>query len=134
MDNQQVEAFHITQTATEGIRAPRVTVDMVDALADGATRQYYRFSGTTLTVCCLELVNGYCVTGTSACVSRELYDKEVGERLAFDDAKRQIWHLEGYVLASREMWLKQAFQTPNTEPAAEMPLSEGQTTEDPCRE
>lgn len=60
--------------------------------------QYHVFPGTTMTVCCLTLTNGYNVTGESACVVKENYDQFKGEELAFKDAVQKIWMLEGYLL------------------------------------
>lgn len=63
--------------------------------------QFYRFTGTTLTVCCLHLANGFTVTDESACVSEANFDAEVGQRLAREDAVRKVWQLEGYLLRER---------------------------------
>jgi hypothetical protein len=58
----------------------------------------YVFPGTTLTVCCLILENGYAVTGQSAAASPENFDEAVGRRIARADARDKIWQLEGYLL------------------------------------
>lgn len=60
--------------------------------------QYHQFPGTTVTVCCLTLRNGFNVVGHSACVSPETFDKDTGIKLAFGDAYEKIWQLEGYAL------------------------------------
>lgn len=52
----------------------------------------------TLTMCVIVLNNGYTVTGQSACADPKNYNKEIGDRLAFEDAKKKIWPLMGYVL------------------------------------
>lgn len=52
-----------------------------------------------LTICVLVLSNGYTVIGQSACVDPALYDEEIGQRLAMDDAKKKIWPLLGFRLA-----------------------------------
>ncbi len=54
-----------------------------------------------LTLCIITLQNGYTVTGQSACLSREIYDVEVGKELAYNDAFREIWTLEGYLLKEK---------------------------------
>lgn len=76
--------------------APRVTPDQVDATI--VAEDYHVFTGTTLTVCCLILKNGFTVTGESACASPENFDAAFGRKLARDEAKRKIWALEGYAL------------------------------------
>jgi len=54
-----------------------------------------------LTVCVLTLNNGFTVTGESACASPENYDREIGEKIARENATEKIWLLEGYLLKQR---------------------------------
>ena len=51
------------------------------------------------TICTLMLENGYSVHGYSACVDPAEFDINLGRFYAFEDAVRQIWPLEGYLLA-----------------------------------
>lgn len=51
------------------------------------------------TICTLTLENGYTVHGYSACVDPAEFDIHQGRFYAFNDAMRQIWPLEGYLLA-----------------------------------
>lgn len=81
------------------LNAPRVTVASVDAVI--MSEKYYVFPGSTVTVCCLTLENGYAVVGHSACASPENFDRSIGCNVARDDARRQIWALEGYALKGR---------------------------------
>lgn len=83
----------------KGLTAARVTPDQVEAAIAGEA--YYVFPGTTLTVCCLTLRNGFTVTGESACASPANFDKVLGERIARENAKQKIWALEGYLLRER---------------------------------
>ena len=53
-------------------------------------------SGKT-TICELLLRNGYAVIGVSAVIDVRNYIKEKGEELAYKDALRKVWELEGYV-------------------------------------
>lgn len=78
--------------------APKVTPERIEQVI---AREDYRRVNGTLTVCVLELENGFSVTGISACASPENYDEAIGQRLARDDAKRKIWALEGYLLRQR---------------------------------
>jgi hypothetical protein len=79
-----------------GLTAPRVTPAGIDAKITG--EQYHVFPGTTLTVCCLTLENGFTVTGQSAAASPENFNEEVGRKIARADAREKIWQLEGYLL------------------------------------
>ncbi len=51
-----------------------------------------------LTFCVLVLRNGFTVHGISACASPENYNKEIGERIARENAEREIWPLLGFRL------------------------------------
>lgn len=79
--------------------APVITTAQIDATI--VDEKYHVFPGTTVTVCCLILANGQGVVGESACVSPARFNKELGRRYAREDAKRQIWKLEGYLLRQR---------------------------------
>lgn len=83
----------------KGLTAPRITPDQIDATVVG--EQYHVFDGTTLTVCCLLLANGFTVTGESACASPENFDIELGRKIARENAKQKIWALEGYALRNK---------------------------------
>lgn len=79
--------------------APRITPAAIEGLI--AAETYQRVPETTVTVCVLTLRNGYAVIGHSACVSPSNYDEEIGQRVAREDAVRQIWPLAGYALAEQ---------------------------------
>lgn len=76
---------------------PKVTLDQIMGKIAGAK---YLTSGT-LTICVLTLENGFTVTGTAACADPRNFDPAIGERVAYDDAVRQVWPLEGYLLRER---------------------------------
>lgn len=81
------------------LNAPRLRPEDIDATI--RAEQYHVFPGTTLTVCCLTLRNGYQVTGESAAASPENFDEEVGRAIARRNARDKIWSLEGYLLRER---------------------------------
>jgi hypothetical protein len=95
MNDQAIEQ----EIQDKGLTAPRVTPQRVDEVIVG--EDYHVFPGTTLTVCCLTLTNGFTVTGESACASPENFDTELGRKIARDNAKQKIWALEGYALRDR---------------------------------
>ena len=78
------------------LNAPRVTPQMINDKIVGA--HYYVFPNTTLTVCAIELENGFLVVGYSAAASLDNFDSEIGRKLAYQHAYDQIWALEGYLL------------------------------------
>ena len=82
-----------------GLNHPRITPEHIDSVITGEA--YHHFPGTTMTVCCLTLANGYTVTGQSAAASPENFDHEIGRKVARADARDKIWQLEGYLLRDR---------------------------------
>lgn len=92
--------LHIyTETKAKGLTAPRLSPEKIDAVITG--EDYHVFPGTTLTVCCLKLRNGFAVTGESATASPENFDVELGRKIARSNARDKIWALEGYALRER---------------------------------
>ncbi|WP_016744399.1 Gp49 family protein [Rhizorhabdus wittichii] len=94
-DEAQIEA----EIQRKGLNAPRLNPQMIDDAI--ASEQYHVFPGTTMTVCALTLRNGYIVTGESAAASPENFDKEIGRKIARDNARNKIWALEGYLLREK---------------------------------
>lgn len=84
----------------KGLTAPRVTPEMVEAAIIDEEYLYPTIGEGTLTLCVLLLANGFTVTGSSACVDPDNFDAELGRKIARDDAKNEIWALEGYLLKS----------------------------------
>jgi hypothetical protein len=95
MSEQAIE----NEIQAKGLNAPRLNPAYIEmAIVD---EQYHVFEGTTVTVCCLHLRNGYCVIGESAAVSSENFDAEIGRKIARENAREKIWALEGYLLKER---------------------------------
>lgn len=55
----------------------------------------------TFTICMLVLKNGFVVVGTSAAASPENFNADLGKRIAYENALRQVWPLMGYELRQR---------------------------------
>lgn len=55
----------------------------------------------TLTICVMNLENGFSVRGESACADPAMFNAELGRKLAYEDAFRKVWALEGYLLRQR---------------------------------
>jgi len=95
MNEQELEK----EIQDKGLIAPRLTPDLIDAAIKKAV--YYVFEDSCLTVCCLTLQNGFTVTGESACASPENFDAEIGQDIAYSNARNKIWALEGYLLKQK---------------------------------
>lgn len=79
--------------------APRITPSDIDELIKDVA--FYVFPDTLLTVCCLTLQNGFNVIGESACPSPANFNQQIGEKVAFDNAKQKIWPLARYLLKQK---------------------------------
>ena len=92
MNEQQVEQ----KIQEKGLTAPRLTPDGIDAKIKTVT--YTNLPSGKCVVCELILANGFSVRGESACVSPANFDQEIGNSIAFKNAREKIWQLEGYLL------------------------------------
>ena len=77
------------------------TLTIADIFKVITNTEYTVLAGTTTTVCVLTLVNGFVVTGTSACASPDNFNRAEGEKYAFEKACDKVWELEGYLLKQR---------------------------------
>jgi hypothetical protein len=115
--------------ADKGLSAPRLTPDTINGTiaavvyftaAEGvagcgdahivSTRVMDQLK--LLTICVITLRNGFTVIGKSAVASAENYDAGIGRRVAYENARREIWPLEGYLL--RERLMRYDLPTPTT--------------------
>ncbi|MDH1010002.1 Gp49 family protein [Pseudomonas nicosulfuronedens] len=104
----------------KGLTAPRITPADIEAaissvhyfIASDAIQhdlavhecgpEGWRLASTQLlTICVLQLRNGFTVTGESACASPENFDAEIGRKIARQNAVQKVWPLEGYLLRDR---------------------------------
>ena len=85
----------------------KIVGEMYFVLPDGRT-----------TICMLTMKNGYTIKGLSACVDAANFDINMGRKFAFEDAIRQIWPLEGYLLAERLFWERAVPVATNPPPKA----------------
>ena len=64
-----------------------------------ASADYVVMPDGRTTVCQLTMQNGFTVRGESSCVSAENFNKELGEKYAYEKAFDSAWAFEGYLLA-----------------------------------
>lgn len=107
--------------------APRVTLEQLEGnissvtylnVGDAICRtgQEDHQSHHLLTLCILVLRNGFTVVGESACASPENYDKEIGQRLAYEKAIEKVWMLMGYALRDHMTYGGQSFWAQPADP------------------
>jgi hypothetical protein len=73
--------------------------------------QFIVVPGSQLTICVLTLLNGFTVTGESACADPKMFKRETGEAFAFAAAERKVWPLLGYAL-KQELFLSGSSDSP----------------------
>jgi hypothetical protein len=54
-----------------------------------------------LSICLVVMTNGFVIVGKSAPASADNFNAELGRKLAYEDAVRQIWPLMGFALRDR---------------------------------
>lgn len=84
---------------SKNLNAPRLSPASIDAVIAGRT--FTALPGGKCIVCELTLMNGFTVRGEASVVSKENFDREVGEKVSFENARRKVWELEGYLLQQR---------------------------------
>lgn len=79
------------------MRAPTVTLEQVLASIHGET--YTVLPDGRTTICQLTLDNGFTVDGKSACVSKENFNEELGNKYSREAAVSKVWQFLGFRLA-----------------------------------
>lgn len=85
----------------------KVTKDHIEAQISGEMYIFPKeivdvpFSDSRLTLCILRLKNGFEVVGESSCVDINNFDKDIGRKIARENAFNKIWALEGYALRQK---------------------------------
>ena len=99
MTDNQIEQ----EIQAEGLTAPRVTPqDLIANIAHTEIVKHISPSGQVLRWAVLTTRNGYAVTGRpSASVSSANDSAKIGEKVAIDNARQELWTLMGYELRSK---------------------------------
>lgn len=87
----------------KGLIAPRVTLNDLEAnIADVEIVKHVSKSGQVLRWAIITARNGFAVVGKPSCsISPENDNAAIGERLALDNARSELWPLMGYQLRTR---------------------------------
>lgn len=99
MNDQQIE----NEIQAKGLTAPRVTLEDLNAnIADTEIVKHVSRTGQVLRWAVLTTRNGFAVVGRpSVAVSPENDRADLGERLAIENARDELWPLMGYELRSK---------------------------------
>ncbi|MES3016223.1 MAG: Gp49 family protein [Bacteroidota bacterium] len=86
----------------EASPAERVTEEYMNGRI---ARKEFVKSGTS-TTCLIHLDNGFIVSGFSACAKPENYRQDIGEKISYDNAYRQLWGFFGFLLVENGTLVK----------------------------
>lgn len=87
----------------KGLNAPRVTLeDINNNIRNVEFVKYISFTGQILRWAVITTMNGFAVTGKPSCAVSQANDNaEIGERIALENARNELWPLMGYVLREK---------------------------------
>ena len=99
MNDQEIEQ----EIKAKGLNAPRVTLeDVLTNIAHIDVVKHVSLGGKVLRWAVITTKCGFAVTGKpSAAVSPENDNAELGEKMAIDNARDEMWALMGYALANK---------------------------------
>ena len=81
----------------EKVKAPSITSDYIDEIIMNSEITVQTIFDKCTVVAC-KLPNGFVIVESSACVSPESYDEEMGVDICLEKIANKIWELEGYKL------------------------------------
>ena len=99
MNDEEIEQ----ETQAKGLNAPRVTLAEFNAnIADVEIVRHVSKSGQILRWAILTAQNGFAVAGRpSVAASAANDDAELGEQIALNNVRNELWPLMGYALKER---------------------------------
>jgi len=106
-----MDSLQVTDAASAAVAvAPRVQLKDIEAAiagvfyttaADACPGAPVSKNMALLTMCIIEMANGFIVVGKSAPASPENFNADLGKKFAYEDAIRQLWPLMGFALRDR---------------------------------
>lgn len=92
---------HFEKFIEKKAEAPTITEEHISEIMENSEFEIRTVFDKCTVVSC-KLPNGFVITESSACVSPENYDEDMGAEICFDKIASKIWELEGYRL---QQWL-----------------------------
>lgn len=101
------EATMSPEALDEAMRArpyPRVSKERIEEKIASTHYIFQEAPGIPpgLTICIITMKNGFFVLGKSAPVDLRNFNPEIGRHFAYEDAFRQLWPLEGFLLKEQQ--------------------------------
>ena len=91
------------EIVAKGLTAPRVTPADIEAnIADIEFVRFVSKTGQVLRWAVITTRNGFAVVGKPSCAVSSANDNaEIGEKVALDNSKEELWPLMGYALKNK---------------------------------
>ena len=89
------------EKVVEEIEVPAINEEHIAEIMENSEFEIHTMFDKCTVVTC-KLPNGFVITESSACVSPENYDKDLGAEICFKKISDKIWELEAYRL---QQWL-----------------------------
>lgn len=99
MNDQTIEQ----EIQAKGLTAPRITpADIEENIVDTEIVKHVSKTGQVLRWAVLTTRNGFAVVGKPSCAVSSANDNaEIGEKIAVENSREELWPLMGYELRSR---------------------------------
>ena len=99
-----LSSLEITDQESAAVQKTKHRVTLESMLAKIVTEDYiHPLHIPHMTLCVITTDNGFALVGKSAPADPDNFDKELGRKFAKEDAIRQMWPLEAYLLRERLM-------------------------------
>jgi Phage protein (N4 Gp49/phage Sf6 gene 66) family len=96
------DSLRATDDASKAVQKTVHRVSLDSMLARIVDEEYiHPECAPHMTICVVLLDNGYVLVGKSAPADDRNFDEELGRKFAHEDAIRQMWPLEGYLLREK---------------------------------
>lgn len=97
-----LSSTRLTDEQSKAVQKTRHRVSLDSILAKIVTKEFiYPAAIPHMTICVMILENGFALVGKSAPADAENFNEELGRKFAEEDAVRQAWPLEAYLLRER---------------------------------
>lgn len=102
MNRTGLSSLRITDDASKAVQKTPHRVSL-DSMEKKIVHAEYIHPDTIphMTICVMMLTNGFALVGKSAPADPENFDEKLGMKFAYEDALRQMWPLEAYLLRER---------------------------------
>ena len=98
----KMDSLRVTDDASKAVQKTPNRVSLDSMLAKIVSEEFiHPETLPSMTICVLGLRNGFVLVGKSTPADPDNYDEKLGEKFSKEDAIRQMWTLEAYLLREK---------------------------------